>query len=233
MPEREVQQAVHLSQTDHRILRSPGQVRSRPAKSGVTFFDNQGDRLPAAERQRAIAIAVARKGAPFSGLLEEELTELLTVFPKDGPLLIAHGSVTRMRGNVNAAVGSFEQAALLVESDEIALTTLVDVYYEAQNWSGAISAAERLLKLDPESSRVYAILADSLANAGRLEDGIAAAEQALQFNPSLAVLHQWLAVKYEEQGNAAESERHRKTLERMQTARPQTELGEQAKPERP
>ncbi|MFK7821953.1 MAG: cytochrome c3 family protein [Planctomycetaceae bacterium] len=220
MPKLDVQQAVHVSQTDHRVLRDAFQNRRLEAKSGIQFFDNQGDRLSAAERQRAIAIAIARKGPPYSDVLAEELNDLVSLFPTDAEVLIAHGSVCRLRGDTKSAIESFEKAAELPSSDELALTSLVEIHYEAGRWPEAVAAAARLLKINHTLSGILARKADALANSGEQQKGIGAAKEALILNPSLSVLHQWLAGQYDKNGDVGKQQYHQELFDRMQTAKP-------------
>jgi predicted Zn-dependent protease len=77
-----------------------------------------------------------------------------------------------------------------------------------------------LLEIDPGDARVHAIRADLLARMGRPAEAIEAAGRALEFNPTLLTVREWLAGVLQKAGRGEQQREQEQIMRRMKTARP-------------
>jgi tetratricopeptide (TPR) repeat protein len=112
------------------------------------------------------------------------------------------------------------QARGVPAAEEAALDGLLKIHYLSSEWERALDCADRLIELDPGHARAHAMRADTLQALGRLDEGIAAAERALEFNPTLMPVREWLVNAQREAGRPAEADEQEETLLRMRGARP-------------
>ncbi len=143
MPKLDLVSSAHVSQTDHRIVRNKS-VNSgdRPRmviQSQSEFVFEETDQLPDLEKRRAIAIVNARNGRASNELVEE-LQFLRSQFPQDGFLAIALGGVSVSRNDYQTALESLQHAAACPQTEELALETLTQITYFAQDWPRAFKA---------------------------------------------------------------------------------------------
>lgn len=221
MPKRDIVLASHVSQTDHRVLRTPQQQRetAHAHDSQVRFFDDHDKRLSETERRRVIALALVRRGGPYSELLAEELGELSKQFPQDGEVLLAHGSVARAKGDYEAATAAFKLATQVPASQETALEVLTQMTYLAQDMSETLIHSEALIRINPYVAQVYVLRADALLTEGRPEEAIESALRALELNPSLTEARRWLAITYGKLGRVKDQQEQEALVERMLDAK--------------
>jgi tetratricopeptide (TPR) repeat protein len=221
MPKLDLVSSAHVSQTDHRIVRNKsmntGDRSSLVIQSEFVFEET--DQLPDLEKRRAIAIVNAKNGLASNELVEE-LQFLRSQFPQDGFLAIALGSVSVSRNDYLTALESLKHAAACPQTEELALETLTQITYFAQDWPSAFKAFEMSLRLNPYRSQTLAIKADALFRTGQAQQSIDAAKEALKHNPSLIEVHQWLRDTYKKLGRIPESDAERTTVEQMMMARP-------------
>ncbi len=231
MPKLDLVSSAHVSQTDHRIVlnKSVNSVdRSRPVNPSEFVFEETNE-LPDLEKRRAIAIVNVKNGLTSNELIEE-LQFLKSQFPGDGFLSLALAGVSVARSDYYSALESLQHAATCPQTEELALETLTQIAYFAQDWPSAFKAFEMSLRLNPYRAQTLAIKADALFRTGQTQHSIDTAKEALKHNPSLIEVHQWLKDTYQKLGKIQEAEAERVIVEQMQTAKPPIqEVGPQAK----
>ncbi len=204
MPARQAKRISHVSQTDHRILREPfaGETASEPTpnldltEDKFHFLWDTADRLSAWERKRAIGMTIWLKGSSVgrrppprvADILEEVIAEV----PNDGPVLTVLGAFAAEYQRIPKARQYFEAALQDPMVRESALTNLLTLYYVSSDWNRALECANQILTFDKQNARIYALRADSLAHLGQFRDAIASAETALQLDPTMTPVRQWL-----------------------------------------
>ena len=221
MPKLDLVSSAHVSQTDHRIVRNKSVHsgdRSRMVIQSEFVFE-ETDQLPDLEKRRALAIVQAKNGRVSSELVAE-LRFLRSQFPQDGFLAIAMGGVSVSRNDYQTALESLQHAAACPQTEELALETLTQITYFAQDWPNAFKAFEMSLRLNPYRSQTLAIKADAMFRTGQTQQSIESAKEALMHNPSLIEVHQWLRDTYKKLDRFQESDAERISVERMMTARP-------------
>jgi tetratricopeptide (TPR) repeat protein len=113
------------------------------------------------------------------------------------------GVVELAAGSTAEATASLEKAAQLRPKD-------IDILYHLGRAHMLLSKEvyERMYQVDRSSWRVHQVLAQSFAQADRLDDAVNEALQAIKLKPDEPGLHEQLAVIYETQNNmeAAEAE---------------------------
>ena len=213
----------HVTQTDHRVLKSyDAASESSPAakEDSLTFFDDAHLRLAGWERDRALGLGaylyLSRSGRDLPAPLIRKLDDVLKTVPEDGEVLTTLGAIALDHERLDLARDYFERARAIPAAKEAALGGLLKVYYLSSNWNEALACAEWLVKLNPGDYRAQAMRADVLVHLGRLPEGIAAAETALRFNPTLVELRRTLVGWYRDAGETEESQRQREILDRME-----------------
>ncbi|HEX6986002.1 MAG TPA: cytochrome c3 family protein [Planctomycetaceae bacterium] len=226
MPARDTSNVSHVTQTDHRVLRNPEsapQAAAEPAADTLTFFDRADRRLGQWERGRAMGLGawthLVRTDRPPSPALGKFLHGLVEQVPDDGALLTALGSMAQLGGRTEQARSYFEAARKIPSAEEKALSGLLDIYYGAAEREKALECADRLIEIDSYDARTHAIRADLLTSLGRASEGIASAERALELNPTLIPVREWLADAYRAVGRIEEQREQEEIVRRMRSAR--------------
>jgi hypothetical protein len=228
MPAREASNVAHVTQTDHRVIRrvapaSPGKPAHGPG--GLVFFDRGDRRLEPWERDRALGLAawkyLSKKGVPRPADLVAFLEDILDKVPDDGKVLTALGSIAAENQQTDQARRFYERALPIPEAEEAALSGLLDLYYyyRAAERDRALQYADRLLEIDPGDARVHAIRADLLGMMARQDEAIEAARRALEFNPTLLPVREWLAEALRKAGRGDQQREQEQIIQRMKTAR--------------
>jgi tetratricopeptide (TPR) repeat protein len=176
------------------------------------------------ERDRALGLAawkyLSKTGRPRPAELIPLLAKTLERAPADGTVLRALGSIAADNQLADQARNYYERAREIPDAEEAALSGLLDLYYLASQRNQALACAERLLAIDPGDARVHAIRADLLSALGRDTDAIDAAREALQLNPTLVPVREWLVEACRRAGRDEKQHEHERILERMKSARP-------------
>jgi len=126
--------------------------------------------------------------------------------PSNGDALMWLGIVRLAMGSTADAVATLEQAARLRPKDVDILYHLGRAYMLRSK-----ETYERMYVADPKSWRVHQVLAQSFAEADRLDDAAKECQEAIKLRPDEPGLHQQLADIYDRQNNleAAETEYRR------------------------
>ena len=113
-----------------------------------------------------------------------------------------------VKGNVDAAVSAFEQAARLDAKFALAHTGLAEAYRQKYVltrdpiWAQqAIEEATNALRLDPERAEVRYVLGLTLAGGGRLDEASAELHRALALQPNYEDARRQLGLVFATQGN--------------------------------
>lgn len=229
MPRQKTANIAHLTQSDHRVIRKAGEsqkVDSDKATDDETlaFFDGTQVRLSEWERDRALGVGawlhLSKKGRPRPIELAQFLDGVIKKGPPDGEMLTILGAMALDANRLDLARGYEEQAKVLPEAEEAALTGLMKVHYLSGEPQEALKCTDRLLELDPGHARAHAVRAEVLGALGRPSEGVEAALKALEFNPTLVPVRQWLAEAYRALGRTREQHEQEAIIERMKEARP-------------
>ena len=71
------------------------------------------------------------------------------------------------------------------------------------------------MQYDPQDYGSYLILGQSLARAGKPEEGIATLKKAASLQPGVPLAHVWLAEVYDQWGQKADAARERAAAKRL------------------
>lgn len=227
MPARDTSNVSHVTQTDHRVLRSPDAAPDDDASGvesdGLVLFDQADRTLPDWEQDRALGLAawihLSRTDQPPSPSLAQFLDRVLSRVPDDGEVLTTLGTMASAGGRTELARAYYERARRVPASEEAALSGLLDIYF-ATDREKALACADRLVEIDPWDARTHALRADLLGALGKEAEGIAAAERAIELDPTLVPVRRWLADAYGKAGRTDEQREQERIVERMGSARP-------------
>ncbi|MGC1272594.1 MAG: tetratricopeptide repeat protein [Planctomycetaceae bacterium] len=227
MPGRESSNISHVTQTDHRVRRVPDDPSSDTATTGtkpLVFFNHMDERLPDWEHDRAVALAawvqLNQSEKPLSPETARRLLDVVEKAPDDGTSLSVLGAIAARNGLTDRAVSYYERARKLPASEEAALSALLDLYYASSDFPNALECADRLIEIDPYDVKAWTLRADALALTGRQDEGITSAEKALDLNPTLIAVREWLVKAYAAVGRTDDREEQERLLRRMRNARP-------------
>lgn len=225
MPARDSKNIAHVTQTDHRIIRSLIPESAPPLAANtiqLQFFGNARESLPNWEQHRANAAALwavlAKKGVAAPASLGRLLDAALQSQPTDGLSLTTLAALESQHNRIADARQHYQLALKDPLSFEAALAGLLDLAYRAAQWEDARQLAEQLLMLDPGHPGCHAILADCLWNLNRTEDALAAAALALENDPSQLEVRRWFANNLRKAGHTSEAEQQLQLINRMETA---------------
>jgi hypothetical protein len=226
LPTRTTEHISHVTQTDHRILRFPDSAGDEPkARPGdeLLIFDRAGDRLDPWERDRVLGLGawmyLSRSHREWPVQLAQVLRGVVAQAPGDGAVLNALGAMASEHGLTAVSRDYYERARLIPSAQEDALLGLLDNYYLARDWDRALECADQSLAIDSGSAKVHALRADILAQLGRDEEALASARRALEFNPTLLPVREWLVNACRRSGRDAEADEQAVIINRMQTPR--------------
>ncbi|MFO0871457.1 MAG: tetratricopeptide repeat protein [Pirellulales bacterium] len=236
MPALKTRDVAHTSLTDHRILRRPddAKIRTRlPTPDEIALFDGAERRLSQREADRARAIAIIDLATSRNDQSWAQRGELFLIPPE-----VAYGTIDQMiesLGDDLAAIEALGQAYLIMERPREAvrcweavlrrsphsLSALVRLAIQQQSfedWPSSLQYLDRALRLDPSSSILNGRRTYVLGQMGQYEEGISAAQRALDADPTLTQVRQWLADTHARLGNNKDSQTHRSIADRMQAA---------------
>jgi len=226
MPAREASNVAHVSQTDHRIIRRPDRADdSLPAAADeLRFFDGLPQNWSDREQQRALALGalkyLSKKGRPAGPEMARVLAPLLDDNPSDGTVLTALGSLALTHGRTELARSYFEPARQIRSSEEAALSGLLECHYQERNWNEALEAADSLLKIDPGDVRAQSLRTFILSELHHSDEAIAAAQRALELNPALLPVREWLSAAWRQAGEIEKHQEQEQMIQRLRRARP-------------
>ena len=231
-----VSNILHVSFADHRVPRKPqSETDKEPAAESTgslaagdfKVFDQGEARLPKLELDRARAFLLVggaeHKHPTVEGArrARELLLDVVQSQPGDIDALDTLGSACRTQGRLVEAEQWWLKALQLDPHRESVLRQLGLLYHQQGRMKDARDVLKRYLTVNPWHGWIYGYYAGALGSLGEWRECIAAAEHALDLNPSLAVVHELLAHAYLQVGQPAESERHADLFRRIKDLLPQ------------
>lgn len=227
LPTRKSKNISHVTQTDHRVIRTSENESEEPSKSSneeLALFNPTDNQLPDWERERALSVGAwiyltkSDRKPPQS--LARPLLRVLDKTNDDSTVILALGSLATQHQLVDRAREYYEQGRNMPAAEEESLWGLLNLYYPLTDWERSLDCADRLLALDPGYARVHALRADILRKLGREAEAIEAARRALDFNPTLVEVREWLVEACRATGREAEQRMQEEILTRMKDAHP-------------
>jgi cytochrome c5 len=218
MPRRGAHNVAHAAQTDHRVLRSPSQVRDEQPQQRqalFSFFDDADRRMQRWEVQRVIGLAIRLHDQSFPDEVEALLGPVHKVVPDDLAVLEALGDAAWRRKQFSRARHYFESALQRDTQHEAILLGLVKTCQRTGDYENGLKYLDRLLAVNPWQPELYIMQAEMLKVMGRLPDAIRAAEAGVQLEPKLTYLRAWLVESYEAAGMKEKSIEHKNMLRRI------------------
>ena len=224
---------LHVSFSDHRILRRPlndsqDNAASSTNSADLVLFDHAKQRLPKLEVDRAIAFMLAggidgKSPTPAEAQRAERL--LLPVYqaqPTDIDALEVLGAVCQMQGRPRDAEKWWLEALKIDPRRETVLQNLALMYFDNKRFKPAREFLERFLEVNPWHGHMHGRLAGVLGSLGDWHKSASVAEHALELNPTLTPLHNWLAHAYQQLDRPADSERHKQLFKQLEKQLPST-----------
>ena len=222
-----VSNILHVAFADHRVPRRPRPEPADATSGPLTadefkVFDHADQRLPKLELDRALAFLLVdgaehRFPTPAGARRAEKL--LLPVHqaqPDDIDSLEILGAACQMQGRAAEAEQWWLKSLKLDPRRESVLRQLGLLYHQQGRMQDARDFLQRYLAVNPWHGSTYGYYAGALGSLGEWRECIAAAEHALELNPSLAAVHELLAYAYLQVGGPVESERHRELFRRIE-----------------
>ena len=221
MPAQNSTNMAHVSVTDHRVLRRPvnsggGNFDSNKSEL-LEFFANTRERVAAAEAKRLHAVATvlhtSKLGRPAPNSIAPALEAAIQANPNDGDALTALAVFASQAGRNDIAKTLYEQARKLSQSDEVSLQALLNIAYSKSEFTQATALADELLNLFPRNARVLAVRADLYRLAGQPDLAVKTANRALEINPTLHTVREWLIDLLRMNNRLPDAERQQKLLD--------------------
>lgn len=204
MPSIPANDVPHTSQTDHRILRSPRaqQIVSREAKSTVYIFGDEEGKIPQKELERGQAISIIRTAeSTGNAVLAADaipiLEQWVAVVPDDVDAQISLGTAYSLLHENRLALETWQAALKQHPEHEYLLRRLMVLCHESELFEEGVEYGQRLTKINRWDYEYFGRLAHMLGRLERFEESVQAALRALELDPSVVRLHQWLAEVYE------------------------------------
>lgn len=223
MPAGDAGNISHISQTDHRIIRSPGEAAASGSKVAELALPKRAEEsLPKWERERAFLIGNWQHRSHQGLPPDQDILDRLVVLSRNGPedrAILDALSLSWIQRRVPRTARRYLQRQLKIPGAEFsAMTNLLTIEYEAAQFEQALEYADRLLKFDPGAAGVLAVRADILLNLDRHDEAIESAELALVQNPTLKPVRMWLITQLGLAGREDEQKKHESILKRMESA---------------
>jgi predicted CXXCH cytochrome family protein len=217
---------LHVSFADHRVPRArfdrsaSGDARP-PESRRLEMFDHADLRLPRLEVDRAVGFMLAggtAHDAPTTADAREAERLLLAVRaaqPDDLATLESLGAACLIQGHDRDAQRWFQMVLKHDPRRESTLLQLAIYYHDQRQLRPAREYLERYLAINRWHGAIYGRYASTLAALGQWRECITAGERGLELNPTLIPLHEWLAPAYEQVGQPADADRHRRLADRL------------------
>jgi hypothetical protein len=237
MPPLSTHDVPHTALTDHRILRKPAQAAAPEAEGSTNLelasvFDNADERLPKRVVDRAKGLVMVRQPEVIrnSQLLTlaqnliAPVTEqmaarnhlaFLDVIGDDVDALIGLGNSFQIQRDYERAHACWQQLLQISPHDEIALWWMLANNHQRGNLQQAAAYLDRLIALLPTDPKLHGRRAHILGQMGRLSEGIEAAERALELDPTLIQVREWLVEAYTATDQPAKAGAQRQLIKRM------------------
>lgn len=203
MPRLSANDIPHTTQTDHRVLRRPGQGDGAGPAAAVSIddweiFGESELEWTATERQRAVGLVWALAAVADSDLQAarraiESLTPLLETFPDDAKLREELGICHYLLDEQSRAFELWNEALAIEPGRASVHRTLGMVHFERGSLGKAREHLRQYVEIDPWN--VEELFRLSKVEAGLLDDvrALELARRARQLDPSRPDLRDWLS----------------------------------------
>ncbi|MGH7134704.1 MAG: cytochrome c3 family protein [Pirellulales bacterium] len=224
MPRLSAHDIAHASQTDHRILRQIviEEIDFAAETKEVALFDQDHSTLPEWEIERALVLATVHRlmEAGYASQKEADeaehiLRDIIEIAPDDFASLSALGSVLDLRQDAAGAREVWQRALELKPANEHILDFLVSVCQKSGDDQAALEYLDRLMELNPWRSRDYMRRATLLSQLGRTPEAVAAAERALELDPTDRTARRWIINAAQTIGDLNTARHHAEILRRV------------------
>lgn len=222
MPRLGAADVPHAIQTDHRIRRLPARSdRGAGAQAPPeTIFDLAENPLLDVERDRAQGLMLAEEAeANQDPAVAQRVLSLLepvrAAVPNDADVLDALAMAHLLLGHSAEATAAWEAALEVDPNRQDALDSL-SARTASENPAMAAGYLERLLTIKPWQASLHLRLAQLRDRQGDATGAIAAAERAIELNPSEKEGYRLLLSLYTRQQDADRAEHCRQQLRRLE-----------------
>ena len=219
MPPLPTKGVPHTALTDHRLRRDPSAHPIQPAPrnadvSSLELFDHAADRLPPREARRAngllrITAAASRNNQQLAAEAEKLFNPdglapaaLLEEYRHDHAVLSNLGLVYVLTGRPQLAEAAWQRALALEPHNESDLSSLMQFHARMGNPDAAQDFARRLLAVNPHLAEYHWLQSTLFQQARQLPAAIAAAERALERDPTATAVRVWLVRAYTQSGQS-------------------------------
>jgi tetratricopeptide (TPR) repeat protein len=120
--------------------------------------------------------------------------------------------------DIEQAVAVWEHALRVSPDNEEVLRRLMLTCHDNSRTTAALEYARKLVKINPWNYVYFGRLAHLLGQTGLIDEGILAAERALDLNPGAVSIHGWLSEAYSQTGDAENALLHREHYLRLSAA---------------
>lgn len=231
MPRAPTRGVPHTALTDHRILRNPSltpatfEEGEAPIES-LVLFDDAAKRLPKADIDRAWGMLLATRAAAEGdvGLAERAIDFLnphrdqpiqgLEIQSLDAPALVKLGLAYVVTGRNELAIASWKRALKERPGNEQILHSLTLAYLTHSDPAAGLEFAGPLVESNPHLAEYHWLHATLLDRVGKLPEAIAAAELAIERDPTATPIRAWLAQAYDRTNQPEKSQQQRALLAR-------------------
>jgi hypothetical protein len=224
MPAAGPSDVLHVSQSDHRVLRQPGselKVVEQPIQDLVwTIFDDSDSRMPDWEVQRARALALSdqaleEKNRVFISEAVRALEAVVARDPEDMEALQKLGFLYGSSGDPARAGKLFAKALQVNPHDEMSLKNSGLMASRTNSIGTGLRSYKGYLEINKWDGTMFGPFAALLANSGDLPAALNAVERGLQLDPTQRELRGLAVQLYERTGNRKVSQQHRAILQEI------------------
>ena len=196
MPAATTRNIAHVSQTDHRILRSADSVSSAGQHELAQILDKGAHEVPEAEHDRAVALALwsmnSSRGASISSDVVLTLRKTYETNPQDWQVMLALGDIATGLKLPEQAEEFYNSCLKFPAAKERALTALLEQRYLNGQWSDVISLSDQFITHNTRYAPAWAMRAEAQSKLGNVALAIKCAEEALRLNPTLTEVREWM-----------------------------------------
>jgi hypothetical protein len=202
MPRVAANDVPHTSQTDHRVLRTYDEKSHLHANRspGLRIFGDE--RLPAADRDRAVGIMLAIRAEDVMELqvfADEAIRKLepwVASVPDDYEAAEKLGAAYVLVDDIDTAYTLWTRVLESAHNHEPILRRMMVTCQEHERPDEALEYARRLVELNPWDHMYQGRLAHMLGQRGEYAEAILSGERAREVRPSDFWIRGWLAEVY-------------------------------------
>jgi tetratricopeptide (TPR) repeat protein len=143
------------------------------------------------------------------------LSSITNRFPDDAEVWAALGNLHLLQNRPAEAERCWQHALRFYPLDERVLKSLAVLQGRQKNLARAIATTRQLLRADPWQAAYHLQLAEYLDDSGDLQQAMTEVEEALEINPTVLSVREWLAAAYRKSGRTDDALREERLVERM------------------